>query len=127
MIDKNNVLRLHQLALEKYGGSFGLRDEGALESALARPFQTFGGKDLYDSLFKKVAAICESIILNHPFVDGNKRTAFLAMLMILKQENMELSADENEIYSFLVSIASGKRNFETIEEWLKENTVFINK
>lgn len=127
MIDKNDVLRLHELAIEKYGGSFGLRDEGALESALARPFQTFDGEDLYDSLFKKAAAICESIILNHLFIDGNKRTGFLAILMILKQENMKLSASEDEIYSFLNSVASGEKNFEASEALLKENTASVNK
>lgn len=127
MIDKNDVLRLHHLAIEKYGGLFGLRDEGALESALARPFQTFGGEDLYDSPLKKAAAICESIILNHPFIDGNKRTGFLTTLMILKQENMELTVNEDEIYFFLNSIASGEQTFETTKEWLKENAVFVNK
>ncbi len=73
MISKEEVLRLHHLSIVKYGGSDGIRDEGLLESALARPYQTFGGNDLYQTIYEKAAAIMESVIINHPFVDGNKR------------------------------------------------------
>jgi death-on-curing protein len=76
MIEKNYILKLHYRSIEAYGGSHGVRDEGLLESAIARHFQTFGGDDLYPSTFEKAAALCESLIVNHPFVDGNKRTGF---------------------------------------------------
>ena len=74
MITKGIVLKLHELSIFKYGGSQGIRDEGLMESAIARPYQTFGGEDLYPTEFEKAATIAESIIINHPFVDGNKRT-----------------------------------------------------
>lgn len=67
MILIDDILNLHKISIEKYGGSDGIRDFGLLESAIARPFQTFGGEDLYPSLFEKLAALGESLILNHPF------------------------------------------------------------
>ena len=74
MITKKTVLRLHELSINIYGGAQGTRDEGLMESAIARPYQTFGEEDLYPTIFGKAAAIVESIIINHPFLDGNKRT-----------------------------------------------------
>lgn len=72
------LFRLHERALEQSGGSAGLRDLGGLESALAQPRMTFGGTDLYPTLPEKAAALCFSIVLNHPFVDGNKRVGYAA-------------------------------------------------
>jgi death on curing protein len=68
MILKADILKLHELSIKKYGGSQGIRDEGLLDSAIARPFQTFDGLDLYFSTIEKAAAIAESIIINHPFI-----------------------------------------------------------
>jgi death on curing protein len=82
MISKEFLLRLHELSINIFGGSHGLRDEGSLESAIARPYQSFGGENLYPNPFYKAAAILESIIINHPFIDGNKRTGLLAMLFV---------------------------------------------
>lgn len=86
MISKGEVLRFHQLSIARYGGADGVRDEGLLESAIARPYQTFGGDDLYQTVYEKAAAMMESIIINHPFVDGNKRTGFLAMFATIKRK-----------------------------------------
>ena len=126
MILKADILKLHELSIEKYGGSYGLRDEGLLDSAIARPFQTFGGLDLYISVIEKAAAIAESIIINHPFIDGNKRTGFLAMLAILKIGKMNLIAGEEEVYQFTISISTGEIKFDKIVEWLTINTGAIN-
>jgi death-on-curing protein len=71
MITKKEILQLHELSIQTYGGAHGIRDEGMLESAIARPFQTFGGEDLYPTVYEKAAAFAESLIINHPFVDGN--------------------------------------------------------
>lgn len=68
MISKESVLRIHELSIAKYGGSEGIGDEGLLESALARPYQTFDGANLYPTAYDKAAAIAESLIINHPFV-----------------------------------------------------------
>jgi death on curing protein len=122
MITKEIVLRLHELSILKYGGGNGTRDEGLMESAIARPYQTFAGEDLYPTVFEKAAAIAESIIINHPFVDGNKRTGFLAMIAILKNENFQLVISNEEIYNFTIKISTGEIKFEEIVEWLKNNT-----
>lgn len=121
MISKNEILQLHKLSIEKYGGAHGIRDEGMLESAIARPFQTFGGEDLYGTPIEKAAAILESLIINHPFVDGNKRTGFLAMFAILKKSNLSLIAKEADAYAKTVSVSTGEIRFEQIVEWLKAN------
>ena len=90
MILKSEIIKLHELSIQKYVGSFGIRDEGLIDSAIARRSHTFGGEDLYISTIEKAAAIAESIIINHPFIDGNKRTGFLTMLAILKIGELNL-------------------------------------
>ena len=122
MFTKEVVLRLHELSITKYGGSQGIRDKGLIDSAIARPYQTFGGEDLYSTVFEKAAAIIESIIINHPFVDGNKRTGYLAMLAMLHEGNIVITASNNHIYSFVIGISTGEIKFEQIIEWLKQNT-----
>lgn len=121
MIFKFEILKLHELSIQKYGGSYGIRDEGLLDSALARPFQTFGGTELYSLPVEKAAAIAESLIINHPFVDGNKRTGFLAMLAIIRLGELRLSANEEDAYNFVISISTGELKFDEIVEWLKNN------
>jgi len=122
MITKEIVLRLHDLSINEYGGAQGIRDEGLIESAVARPYQTFFGEELYQTVFEKAAAIAQSIIINHPFIDGNKRTGFLAMLAILHEENCSFSVHNNLVYAFVIDISTGSKSFEEIVEWLKENT-----
>ncbi len=125
MISINNILRLHELSILKYGGTEGVRDQGLMESAIARPYQTFGGEDLYPTFFEKAAAIVESIIINHPFVDGNKRTGFLAMLAVLEAGNLKITATNDELYNFTIKISTGEIKFEEIVTWLKNNTTAI--
>ena len=113
------------MSIEKYGGSHGLRDEGLLESAIARPYQTFGGENLYTSIYQQAAAITESLIINHPFVDGNKRTGFLAMFAMLRKENIIIKAGEDEVYPFVIDISTGKIKFDEIVTWLKNNSLSL--
>ena len=122
MITKEVILKLHELSIIKYRGSLGIREEGLMESAISRPYQTFGGEDLYPTDLEKAAAIAESIIINHPFVDGNKRTGYLAMLAILEEGKLEISASNDDIYSFVIKISTGEIRFDQIVEWLKQNT-----
>jgi death-on-curing protein len=122
MITKKEILQLHELSIQTYGGAHGIRDEGMLESAIARPFQTFGGEDLYPTVYEKAAAFAESLIINHPFVDGNKRTGFAVMLATLRRGNIKLTASQNDTYNFVIAISTGEMKFEAIVEWLKENT-----
>jgi death-on-curing protein len=72
MITVEQAKKIHEILIDKYGGAKGLRDLALLESALSRPYQTFGGIELYEDVFNKAAAIIESILINHPFIDGNK-------------------------------------------------------
>lgn len=122
MITIDDILQLHQLSVDKFGGAQGVRDFGLLESAIARPFQTFGGKDLYPGIHEKAGAIMESIIVNHPFVDGNKRTGFLGMFLMLKLNSYKLVASEDEAYTFTIKISTGEIKLEQIVAWLKQNT-----
>ena len=125
MITLEHVRRLHTLSIERFGGSHGVRDFGMLESACIRPYQTFGGEALYTTAIEKAAAIAESLIMNHPFIDGNKRTGFLAMFALLNDEGIELTATEDEAYDFTINISTGSIAFEEIVEWLKENTIAL--
>jgi death-on-curing protein len=127
MIPIEQLLKLHDLSINFYGGSTGVRDMNLLESAIARPFQTFAGQDLYSTVFDKTAAIIESVIKNHPFVDGNKRTGFLAAFVFLKQNNISLTASESEAYEFVIKIASSQISFEEIVNWLQQNSQQIEQ
>ena len=122
MILLEDVLLLHEFSIKDFGGASGIRDIGLLESAIAPPFQTFGGEDLYPSPFDKAAAIGESLIENHPFIDGNKRTGMLAIVALLKENNIQVNADSDGLYQFTISISTSEIKFEQIVEWLKNNS-----
>jgi death-on-curing protein len=102
------ILVIHDRVIEKTGGSLGVRDEGGLLSAIARPFQTFGGDDLYPTPFEKAAALLESICNNHPFVDGNKRTALVAAAYLLYRSGIEIDVPAEEGETFMLSVAQGR-------------------
>jgi len=122
MFDIQNVLELHSKVLAKYGGAEGVRDFNMLDSALKRPFQTFGSEDLYPTPIDKAAAVLESIIKNHPFVDGNKRAAYLLAAALLLENNITINASEDAKYDFVINAATGLFQFEEIAEWLRANT-----
>ena len=125
MISVRKALLYHADVVKESGGANGLRDEGTLESALQRPFQTFGGEDLYLTIFEKVAALMESLIVNHPFVDGNKRTGYVLGRILLLENGFDITADENMRYDFVIAIASGEMHYDEILAWLKQNTLKI--
>ncbi len=122
MISVEQALKINTIAIEKFGGANGVRDMGGLESALARPFQSFGGEDLYPSIFEKAAAIGESLIMNHPFIDGNKRSGYLLMEALLRYEGYKITASDESLYNLVINISAGSISFEEIAEWLKNNT-----
>lgn len=90
-----------------------------LLSAIQRPFQTFDGKDLYQTPIEKAAALGESLIINHPFVDGNKRIGMLAMLALLKVYNVGFKADGKDMYECIIAISMGNMRHEEIVDWLQ--------
>ncbi|MEO6188316.1 MAG: type II toxin-antitoxin system death-on-curing family toxin [Ginsengibacter sp.] len=122
MISVQQTIKIHESVVKDFGGSMGIRDLGGLESALARPFQTFGGEDLYPDFFTKAAAIGESVIVNHPFIDGNKRTGYVLMEAILRVGNIKIIAENDDLYNFVISIATGEIKFEQTVVWLEKNT-----
>lgn len=107
MIALNDVLELHRRLLAVTGGADGIRDSSVLESALARPFQTFGEQELYPGILDKGAALIESLVVNHPFVDGNKRTGYTTLRTFLRVNKMDIVATEDEKYDFVMAIAAG--------------------
>ncbi len=121
MIDVNEVEKIHNILIDKFGGAKGIRDKGLLESSLNRPFQTFDGQELYPNPIDKAAAIFESIIINHPFLDGNKRTAYVLMRLILKNNNLDIHLEQNDKYDFVIKAASGQVTFDQIKTWIKKN------
>lgn len=108
-----------------HGGSSGVRDIALLQSAIARPFATFGGRDLYSDIYSKLAALMHSIVKNHPFVDGNKRTALVSVIAVLKLNNYDLKVDQKEIVKFMIYIANKDLTLDEISTWLKKHSVKI--
>ena len=112
------VEKIHNILIDKFGGSKGIRDIGALEASLARPFSTFDKKDLYPTSIEKASAIFESLIINHPFVDGNKRISYVLMRLILMEDHLDIIATQNEKYEFVIAASKGEFRFDEIKNWL---------
>ena len=119
MIELKDVLNIHNILIEKFGGSNGVRDYGSLESALNRPMATFDKKDLYPNPADKAAAILESILINHPFVDGNKRTAYVLMKLILFEYGLDIVAEQDDKYKMVISASTGDMRFDDIRNWIQ--------
>ena len=127
MIDLRRANHIHDKLIDEFGGSKGIRDLGGLESALCRPYATFDGNDLYPTAIEKAAAIFESIIINHPFIDGNKRIAYVLMRLTLIENNFDISAPQEEKYEMTIAASKGEIGFDEIKQWLamriKENNL----
>ena len=121
MIDLQDVLEIHQILIEQFGGSQGVRDSGLLQSAIERPFSGFGETEFYKTPEEKAAAVLESIVKNHPFVDGNKRTGYVLMRLILMQYGKDVNATQDEKYDFVIGVASGHTDFNEIVTWIRAN------
>ena len=117
------VIELHDRIISETGGGTGLRDIGALESALAQPRQTFGGEDLYTSLPAKATALGFSLIMNHPFVDGNKRIGHAAMDAFLMLNGFEIQASVDDAEAEILAVASGERTRHEFLTWVEQRIV----
>lgn len=123
----NQVLAIHNEVIEQIGGSKGVRDIGLLDSAVARPQATFGGKDLYPDIFSKATALGHSLIRNHPFIDGNKRTGYMAMRLSLNLNGYDIKASLEGRYKFVMEIVKKTKDEQSIAKWLKEHSQKIRK
>lgn len=117
------VLIIHTDQIDRYGGSQGLRDLALLESALFRPQTTFAGRDLYPVLFDKAAALMHSLILNHPFVDGNKRTGVVSAFIFLELNGRKVKASNKEVISLALKVESKKLRINEISRWLLSHSL----
>jgi death-on-curing protein len=118
----NEVLELHRRVMRQSGGAMGIHSLGALESALAQPRMTFAGEDLYPTVIEKAAALGFSIINNHPFVDGNKRTGHAAMEIFLILNGLDIDATIDEQERTILNLAAGELSREAFTAWLHTHT-----
>ncbi|MEK7617447.1 MAG: type II toxin-antitoxin system death-on-curing family toxin [Patescibacteria group bacterium] len=119
----DQVLFIHDQMVKRFGGSFGIRDLGLIESAVARPQASFGEEYLYKSIFDKAAALLQSLLKNHAFVDGNKRTALTSAGLFLKKNGYKLINQHKEEVEFAVRVDNENLTIEQISKWLKEHSV----
>jgi len=122
MISVKEAEEIHKILIDNFGGSHGLRDLGSLESALARPFQSFENHELYPIVILKAAALLESLLMNHPFIDGNKRVGYTLLRLFLLSNGLDIDASQDDKYEFIISVTTGKKDFDGIAEWLTVNT-----
>lgn len=122
MIDYQEVLEIHQVLIREFGGSQGVRDENGLKSALERPFSGFGETEFYPSPEEKAGAILESIVKNYLFIDGNKRTGYVLMRLVLMNFGKDIDATQDQKYDFVVFVASGQLDFQQIVTWIRQCT-----
>jgi death-on-curing protein len=115
------VLELHRLVLEQSGGAEGVRELGSVESAVAQPQITFDGNELYPTIESKATALCFSLVMNHPFVDGNKRIGHAAMETFLVLNGYELIADVDDAEKVILTLAAGELARDTLLDWVKSN------
>lgn len=121
------VFTIHADLLQRYGGRPGLRDRNLLESALAQPKMTVGGKYAHKTLFDKAAAYGFHLCKNHAFIDGNKRIAFVLMDIFLQKNGWEIVAHEEEAYSMMMALAAGKLTKAQLASWLKKHSAKLRR
>lgn len=120
------ILFIHDQVVRRTGGSQGVRDLGLLESAAYRPKATFGSEDLYITIFDKAAALFQSLLKNHPFVDGNKRTALASTGIFLKQNGYRLINSGKKEVSFTIKVDNGNLSVGEIADWLQKHSKKIS-
>jgi death on curing protein len=121
MINIEIVKYFHSILINEFGGSNGIRDLNALKAAIQRPYSTFDGKDLYPTIYDKAAALVESLVKNHAFIDGNKRIGYVMLRFFLIESGYDLSASQTDKYNFIIEISKGNLGFEGIKEWIARN------
>ena len=118
----DQILDLHRRQIRGFGGASGLRDRGALEAAVARPQATFGGEDLYPDVAAKAAALMHSLVMNHPFMDGNKRVGAHAGIVFLLINHVEPDFSSAELTEVTLGVARGELSAEALAIWLRQRS-----
>lgn len=118
----DEALGIHADQVRRYGGSFGVRDMGLLEAALAMPSQSYAGVYLHETLAAMAAAYLFHIVQNHPFVDGNKRAGLAAALAFLGLNDVRLTCETDDLYQLVMSVASGNGRKSAAAVFFEDNT-----
>lgn len=118
----DEVLAIHHREVEKFGGHHGLRDLNLLESAVHRSQASFMGEDLYPTIFDKAAALMHSLLMNHAFIDANKRTAITSTAYFLHLNGQEIKMKQAEVVEFALKVESKKMSLDQISKWLREHS-----
>jgi death on curing protein len=122
IVNPKQVLFLHDEQVKLHGGSLGVRDWHMFKSACLQPYASFGGQDLYPTIFDKAAAMIRSMIKDHPFVDANKRTAITVAQTMLELSGYKFRGERKETYNLLLAVANENLSVDEIARWLKEKT-----
>ena len=117
-LELDEALRIHERAIQQYGGSPEMRDLGLLESALATPRQTMFDEELYPDVVSKAAILVYLLIKNHPFVDGNKRTGLLCLLRFLAVNGFAVDVTDDDLYQFTLDVATSALSKDAIGAWI---------
>ncbi len=122
----DEVLEIYRRIIEQSGGSAGVSNLAGLESALAQPRMTFGGKELYPTIIEKASALGFSLIKNHPFIDGNKRIGHAVIEVFLVLNGFEISASVDEQEEVILQVASSELGRDDFTTWLGDHVISRN-
>lgn len=119
VLTKEQILKMHEQVLARFGGEKGIREEGLFDSAVTSPFQSFGGVDLYPTIEEKAARLGFCLIKNHCLIDGNKRTGAHAMLVLLALNGIKLNYTQEDLAETIIAVAAGEQGYEELVEWVR--------
>lgn len=121
-LSREVALALHGRAIERFGGLRGVRDAGLLDAALAQPWQTFGGIELYPTPEEKVVRLCFEVVTQHPFVDGNKRAGALILGVLLRREGRAFRSDASDLLHVIMGVAAGSKGYQELLSFVQQET-----
>lgn len=121
-LTKEQIIKLHEMIYERYGGALGVLNEGMLDSALEAPFQTFGGVELFPDDKEKIIRLAYGLIKNHSFRDGNKRIGALVLLVMLKLNGYRVNATNEEFTDIIMGIAASEKDDEDLKVWVEAHS-----
>lgn len=121
-LSREVALALHGRAIERFGGSRGVRDAGLLDAALVQPWQTFSGVELYPTPKEKAARLCFEVVTQHPFVDGNKRAGALLLGVLLRGEGHAFRPSANDLLHVIMGVAAGSKGYQELLGFVRQET-----